>query len=151
MEEPGLEGPIPFLDTKVTPGPNNTLVTTVYRKPTHPDQYLHWDSNHFIGTKHSVYNTLAHRAMVVSHNHITLEQELQHIRDALQCCHFHPWALNQLQHKFKNRHNFNNGPILADTQPNNNNQDTNSTKIHTNHTIVVPYIHGIGEKFRKVC
>ena len=35
VEEPGTDGSIPFLDTKVTPGTNNTIHTTVYRKPTH--------------------------------------------------------------------------------------------------------------------
>ena len=62
VEEPGPDGSILFLDTKVTPGPNNTINMTVYRKPTHIDQYLHWDSNHFITARHSIYNTLAHRA-----------------------------------------------------------------------------------------
>ena len=47
MKDPNQEGPLPFLDTLVFPGPNNTLVTTVCRKATHTDQYLHWDSNHF--------------------------------------------------------------------------------------------------------
>ena len=42
-----------------------TLITLVNRKPIHGDQYLHWDSNHFIAAKHSVYSTLAHRAKVV--------------------------------------------------------------------------------------
>ena len=51
MEEPNQDGSLPFLDTQVSQGPNNTLITTVYRKPTHTGQYLHWDSNHFIGAK----------------------------------------------------------------------------------------------------
>ena len=42
------QGSLPFLDTLVTIEPNNTFSTTVYRKPTHTDQYLHWDSNHHI-------------------------------------------------------------------------------------------------------
>ena len=50
-EELNQEGALPFLDTLVSPGPNNTLVTTVYRKPTHTDQYLPWDSNHIIAAK----------------------------------------------------------------------------------------------------
>ena len=69
VEEPGRDCSIPFLDTKDTPGPNNTIHTKVYRKPTHTDQYLHWDSNHFITPKNSVHNTLAHRAKVVSSTH----------------------------------------------------------------------------------
>ena len=46
--EPTQQGSLPFLDTLVTIKPNNTFSTTVYRKPTHTDQYLHWDSNHTI-------------------------------------------------------------------------------------------------------
>ena len=65
-EESGTDGSIPFLDTKVTPGPNNTIHTKFYRKPTHTDQYLYWYSNHIITAKNSVYNTLAHGAKVVS-------------------------------------------------------------------------------------
>ena len=97
MEELDIDGSIPFLDTQVTPGPNNTIITTVYRKPTHVDQFLHWDSNHYTGAKHSVYNTLAHRARVVSHNQHTLQMELQHIREALQACQLPSWTLNRLQ------------------------------------------------------
>ena len=100
VEEPDEDGSLPFLDTKVTPGPNNTLNATVYRKPTHTDQYLHWDSNHFITSKHSVYNTLAHRAKVVSSNETSLNKELEHIRMTLHCCHFPTWALNELKQNF---------------------------------------------------
>ena len=60
--EPTQQGSLPFLDTLVTIDPDNTFSTTVYRKPTHTDQYLHWDSNHDITAKQSVHNTLAHRA-----------------------------------------------------------------------------------------
>ena len=102
MEEPSTtEGSLPFLDTQVAPGSNNTLFTTVYRKPTHTDQYLHWDSNHYTRAKHSVYNTLAHRAKVVSHNKEALQKELQHIINALQACQFPNWTLHRLQQKFE--------------------------------------------------
>ena len=97
MEEPDQDGLLPFLDTQVSPGPNKTPTTTVYRKPAHTDQYLQWDSNHFITAKHSVNNTLAHRSKVVSTNQQTLHKELEHIRKALQACHFPTWKLNKLQ------------------------------------------------------
>ena len=51
VEEPTQQDTLPFLDTLVTIEPNNTFSTTVYRKPTHTDQYLHWDSNHHITAK----------------------------------------------------------------------------------------------------
>ena len=81
--EPTQQGSLPFLDTLVTIEPNNTCSTTVYRKPTHTDQYLHWDSNHHITAKQSVYKALAHRAKVVSSSQGTLDKELQHIKIAL--------------------------------------------------------------------
>ena len=86
--EPTQQGSLPFLDTLVTIQPDNTLNTSVYRKPTHTDQYLHWDSNHHITAKQSVYNTLAHRAKTVSSTQDLLDKELSHIKTALQHCQF---------------------------------------------------------------
>jgi len=37
---------IPFLDTSVSRDSNGLLTTTVYRKCTHTDQYLAYDSHH---------------------------------------------------------------------------------------------------------
>ena len=98
--EPTQQGSLPFLDTLVTIQPDNTFNTTVYRKPTHRDQYLYWDSNHHITAKQSVYNTLAHRAKTVSLTQENLDKELTHIKAALHCCQFPSWALNQWEHKF---------------------------------------------------
>ena len=150
VEEPGTYGSIPFLDTKVTPGPNNTIHTTVYRKPTHTDQYLHWDSNHFISAKHSVYNvykTLPHRAKVVSSTQTDLSKEMYHIGRALQSCLLPIWALNRLQHHFK--HN-NRDPNPTDSQDSNNHNsnDTTNHNRHRNISMVVPYIQGLEEMFK---
>ena len=93
--EPTQQGSLPFLDTLVTIQPDNTFTTSVYRKPTHTDQYLHWDSNHHITAKHSVFNTLAHRAKTVSSTQENLDKELLHIKTALHHCQFPAWALNQ--------------------------------------------------------
>ena len=76
IEEPTQKGTLPFLDTLVTIESNNTFSTSVDRKPTHTDQYLHWDSNHHITSKQSVYNTLAQRAKTVSSTKESLDKEL---------------------------------------------------------------------------
>ena len=60
VEEPLQQGALPFLGTLVTTEPNNTFSITVYRKPIHTDQYIHWDSNCHITAKQIEYNTLAH-------------------------------------------------------------------------------------------
>ena len=147
--EPTQQGLLHFLDTMVTIQPDNTFSTTVYRKPTHTDQYLHWDSNHHITAKESVYNMLAHRAKVVSSTQDSLDKELHHIKTALQACQFPKWAFNQWHHRFINNNQHNN--------PTNNNNSTNQDNNHTknptkrNITLVVPYTKGISEKFKRLC
>ena len=64
-EEPGSEGGLPFLAILIKPDNEGRLNTTVYRKPTHMVQYLHWDSLHPISSKYSVVGTLHHRAKTV--------------------------------------------------------------------------------------
>ena len=117
--------------------------TTVYRKPTYTDQYLHWDSNHHITAKQSVYNTWAHGAKVVSSSQGKLDKELQHIKTALQACQFPKWALNQWHHTFLNNNQSNNNTNKD------NNHNNNTTK--RNITLVVPYIKGTSEKFKRLC
>ena len=143
--EPTQQGSLPFLDTLVTIEQENTFSTSVYRKPTHTYQYLHWDSNHHITAKQSVFNTLAHRAKVVSSLQDKLDREPQHIKTALQQCPFPNGALNQWHHKFINPSQPNNSINTS----NNNQEDNNPNK--RNITIMVPYMQGTGEKFKKLC
>ena len=123
-QDPNI-GSIPFLDTKVTPGPINSIHTKVYRKPTHTDQYIQWDSKHFITAKNSVYNTLAHRAKVVSSNPEDLAKEIEHLRKALKACQFSNWVLNRLQQQFELKHN-NRDNNQTEGQPNNSNWEHNN-------------------------
>ena len=57
-EDAKPDGSLPFLDTIVLPQPDNSLLTSAYRKPTHTDLYLQWDSHHHLSAKYSVINTL---------------------------------------------------------------------------------------------
>ena len=64
-EDPRPDGSMPFLDILITPGEDGSLSTTVYRKPTHTDLYMQWDSHHTISSKYSVIGTLHHRAKTI--------------------------------------------------------------------------------------
>ncbi|CAM9645274.1 unnamed protein product, partial [Heterosigma akashiwo] len=73
-------GQLPFLDVLVVRNEDGSFTTTVYRKPTHSDRYLHWTSNHPVKDKLSGIRTLAYRA-----NHycstVSLKMaELTHLR-----------------------------------------------------------------------
>ena len=94
-EASNQQGSLPFLDTLVSVGTNHSLVTTGYRKLTHTDQYLQWDSHHNISNKYSVFNTLTHRAQTGCSDQQLLGQELQHIRTVLSRCDYPDWVFSQ--------------------------------------------------------
>ena len=97
MEDNKEDGSIPFLDTIVKPEADGTLSITVYRKPTHTDQYLQWDSHHHLSAKFSVIHTLSHRASTVCSNPELLQQEKDHLRKALTKCKYPKWALDKVE------------------------------------------------------
>ena len=52
VEDSKYDGATPFLDTIVKPEADGGLYITLYRKPTHMDQYLQWDSHHHLSAKY---------------------------------------------------------------------------------------------------
>ena len=54
VEEVGPDDSIPFLDILITPQKDGTFTIRVYRKLTHTDLYLQWDSYHNLATKYRV-------------------------------------------------------------------------------------------------
>ncbi len=74
---------IPFLDTLVHREPNGQLTTTVYRKPTHTDQYLAYDSHHPQSVKRGVVKCLNDRATRVVTKQGGKRSEKHHISSAL--------------------------------------------------------------------
>ena len=98
-EEPRPDGSIPFLDILITPGKDGRLDTKVYRKPTHTNQYMHWDSHHTISSKYSVVGTLHHRAKTICSNKQLLQQEEEDLSKVLMKCKYPIWALNRVKIK----------------------------------------------------
>ena len=81
----------------ITPTDDGSLQTSVYRKPTHTDLYLQWDSHHTIPSKYSVVGTLYHRAKTICSNQEMLLKEKQHLFQALKKCKYPTWALNRVK------------------------------------------------------
>ena len=93
---------MPFLDTLVKPKAGNSLKIKAYCKPTHTDQYLQWNSHHNLSAKYSVIGTLTHRAKVVCTSLELLNEELQHLKEALGKYKYPRWAINKVQNKIIN-------------------------------------------------
>ena len=69
------DGQLPFLDVLVTREEDGTISTSVYRKPTHTDQYLAFESHHPMGHKRAVVRTLMHRAEALCSSGVSRTQE----------------------------------------------------------------------------
>ena len=138
------DGSIPFLDTIVKPEVDGTPSITVYRKPTHIDQYLQWDSHHHLSAKFSVIHTLFHRASTVCSKPELLQKEKDHLRKALTKCKYPKWALDKVEKRLnKSTRQATDGGTTG-AQP-----ATNEAK-NKGH-IVIPYTQGLCESIKKIC
>ncbi|KAI8477660.1 hypothetical protein Bbelb_446080 [Branchiostoma belcheri] len=74
---------------------DGSLQIRIYRKPTHTDQYLNFDSNHPLDHKLGVIRTLSHRANAIVSDPQDLETEKSHLTQALKTCGYPQWAINK--------------------------------------------------------
>ena len=135
-EEQKEDGSMPFLDILVTPQEDGTLTSKVYRKPTHTDQYLQWDSHHNLACKYGVINTLTHRAKAVCSNSQLLKEELHHLEGALTKCKYPRWAFQK---------------VLKDQESKKNKKEERNTPIQKRCHIVVPFTKGLCESYKSIC
>ena len=84
--EEETNGVIPFLDLLINRQPDKTVKIQVYRKPTHTDRYLHFQSHHPIHHKSGVVRTLMDRKDMLVSTEDDKDREELHIRNALKSC-----------------------------------------------------------------
>ena len=144
VEDNKEDGSICFFDTIVKPEVDGSLSITVYRKPTHTDQYLQWDSHHHLSAKFSVIQTLSHRASTVCSNPELLQKEKEHLRKALTKCKYPKWAVDKVKKRL------NRSFRQVNAGDNNNAQSANQEVQNKGH-IVIPYTQGLCESIKKIC
>ena len=81
--EKKVERCLAFLETLSVINEDGTVRTRVFRKETHTDQYLNFDSNHPLGHKRGVVRTHTHRARSIVSDLEERKKELEHVREAL--------------------------------------------------------------------
>ena len=75
---------LPFLDILLTREEGSSISTSVYRKTTHTDQYLNFESHHPVAHKRAVVKTLLRRAEALSSSGVSRVEEEKHVTKALQ-------------------------------------------------------------------
>ena len=140
-EEVRDDGSMPFLDILVTPKEDGSLSASVFRKPTHTDLYLQWDSQHTISSKYSVAGTLYYRAKTVCSDPQLQKKEEEHLCQALQRCRYPLWAINRARIKSQNPSRRKTITIKLARR---------KQTIRT-YTWWVPYQQGLSERFKNTC
>ena len=83
---------MPFLDILIVRKPDGHVKLLVYRKETHTDQYLHFESHHPLQHKVSVIRTLFERCQnIVTEKKDQLCEE-EHVKTALSSCGYPGWS-----------------------------------------------------------
>ena len=139
-EEVREDGSMPFLDILITPEEDGSLKTSVFRKKTHTDLYLQWDSHHTIPSKYSVAGTLFHRANTICSTPQLLQKEEEHLFRALTRCKYPTWAIRRAKMKSQN-------PNTRRTRRTQTGQNTNQNNLY----MVVPYHQGLSERIKRTC
>ena len=128
IEPPKKQWAIPFFDTFPRPS-GNKIITSVYRKPTHTDRYLDFNSNHPKSAKHAVVRALTNRAKNVCSSPELLAKE------GLKYNNYPKWMIDQHGSDSSERRLIN---------PERGNEVKKSV------FILAPYFPGLSESFKQL-
>ena len=129
-QEACKDNQLAFLDCLVKINPDNTLSSSVYRKPTHTDQYLQFGSNHPLVHKLGVIRTLNYRAETIISEQSKIGEEKAHIRSALEKCGYPDWSFEKA--------------IKSSSPQSKINVASTTTKAR----VTIPYSAGLSEKIK---
>ena len=126
---------LPYLDSLTKAEEDGSVSSKVYRKPTHTDQYLQFESHHPLVHKLGVIRTLFHRADTIVTEYDDVRQEKAHVKSALRRCGYPRWSFhNALNVKDKPPAE----PSAAATAP-------GRRQVRIN----LPYVGGMSERLRR--
>ena len=126
-------GSLPFLDVRVI-RKGQHLVTSVYRKATHTDRYLNYNSNHHPSIKTGIVKCLAHRARSVCSEE-NIDKEMHHLQSVFEKNDYPTPLVN----KYLTSH------------PRTNRDDDNIDTEEKKKILVLPYVKGLSERIGRVC
>ena len=131
---------LPFLDSLVHRNADGTLFTTVYRKPTHTDQYLHFTSHHPISQRRGVVRTLMDRADNICTREEDKTAEKEHVKQALMKCGYPANFIADVEKK----------TAESRAQPPNKRKSDKKQQHKKGTMITLPYLKGLSEKCRRI-
>ncbi|XP_062849575.1 uncharacterized protein LOC134311850 [Trichomycterus rosablanca] len=134
--EDASDNVLAFLDCEIASKDGGRLKVNVYRKPTHTDQYLRFDSHHPLEHKLGVIRTLHHRANSIPTDTTAKDREKSHVKKALGECGYPNWAFVKAG---KTPKHSSSGSKGGEEQPRSRRKP-----------VVIPYVAGVSEQLRRI-
>ena len=135
--EQEVDGKIPFLDTLIIKKPDGTIKLLIYRKATHTDQYLNFNSHHPVHHKLGVIRTLFDRMNTIITEKDDIKLEEDKIKSALSLCGYPAWTFKKVKEQIKNK--------PAKKPPKKKETDQKSRGL-----VVIPYVQGLSERSSRI-
>ena len=129
--ETEVKGTLPFLDTRVTRHADGSLTTSVFRKSTHTDRYLNFDSHHPLAHKVAVARTLLTRADRICMSVPDRDAEKRHVTQALKS-NGYPTGMVKRNWQAPLAHSPASDPVTPRA------------------TVVIPYVRHVSESIRRI-
>ena len=129
------DGMLPFLDTLLRRREDGHLDVTVYRKPTHTDRYLDFQSHHPPHVKRGLVRCLYDRARAIASTQDNLQKEEHHLSEVLRS-NGYPGAFIRSAAR----------PPQREEDPQDLPSEGSSPPL-----VILPYIAGVSEDIRRVC
>ena len=123
---------LPMLDTMTIRMSDGSLKCSVYRKPTHTDQYLQFQSHQPMEHNMGVNRTLTHRADTIISDPQDKEREIKHLKKVLSVAGYSKWDWQ--------------APGRKKIRPHPRNTDGDRAKGH----VTLPYIGGVTEPISRL-
>ena len=127
-----------FLDCHLSRKNNGRLEASVYRKPTHTDRYLQFQSHHPVHVRRGVIRSLYDRARRVNTNEEKLEVEERHLGNVFRR---NGYPASFMQATLKH----------TTSEKRSGNSTQSEEEEEKEPMMVVPYISGLSEDIRRVC
>ena len=134
-EPPNDQGAIPFLDTFPRPS-GNEIITSIYRKPTHMDRYLDFNSNHPKSAKCTVLRALSDRTKNVCSSPKLLAEEMDQLGKVFKYNNYPKWMIDQ-----KGRNPSSEGKLI---------DPETGLEVKKSIFISAPYFPGLSEFFKQL-
>ena len=90
-----IDNKIAFLDTEVHVNSDRSTKIQIYRKPTHTDQYLNFNSNHHISQKLGIIGTFENRINTLITTEEDKNQEKEYMKNAMKLNDYPERSLNR--------------------------------------------------------